>query len=79
MSGETQKTATEVQDDDLDQAQGGAFLDATGTMGGTGDVAVNINNDYRMTNSWQPVEDAVNINNDYQTTDDIAVNINNDY
>ena len=73
------KAAEEIRDQDLDSAQGGAFPDGTGTMGGIGNTVVNINNDYRMTNSWQPVQDAVNINNDYQTTDSVAVNINNDY
>ena len=76
MSDDSKKTAQEVQDQDLEQAQGGFEINFAPTNDLT---AININNDHRMTNSWMPAEDAVNINNDYQTTNDIAVNINNEY
>ena len=72
MTEDTKKTAEEINDGDLDQAQGGVNI-ARGYVSPQDQVSVNINNEY------QPTEDAVNINNEHETFNPYGVNINNEY
>ena len=71
MSDNSKKTASEIQDQDLDQAQGGFEINfaTPGDM-----VSVQIDHNHQVVG-----DTAVNINNEYQTANDIAVNINNEY
>ena len=73
MSDKTEKP-TEIDDQNLEQAQGGVQIDNNHMTTG-GMVSVQIDNNHMP----MPTEDAVNINNEYQTVDPIAVNINNEY
>ena len=71
MSDDTKKPAEEIQDQDLEQAQGGFEIN----FAPTNDlVAVQIDHNHQVVG-----DSAVNINNEYQTANDIAVNINNEY
>ena len=69
MSDESKKMATEIQDQDLDQVDGGFEINFAPT-----EVAVQIDHNHQVVGA-----SAVNINNEYQTANDIAVNINNEY
>ncbi len=71
-------TSVELNDEVLEQANGGVLIDHNHMPMFGSEVAVQIDHNH------MPVEDAVNINNEYRTVNtwapsDVAVNINNDY